>query len=99
MLVTVFVDGQKLLLNPFMTTLSANVLIAIARSLKAPDGRHLEFLLKGEELQLQVDKQPVDLNLGRAKRIVGNLLRGLLVSLHGTESGTEFRFVCETETQ
>lgn len=99
MLVTVFVDEQKLLLNPFMTTLSGNVLIAIARSLKAPDGKQLKFTLTGEELQLHVDEQPVDLNLGRAKRIVGNLLRGLLMSLHGTENGKEFRFVCETEPQ
>jgi hypothetical protein len=99
MLVTIFVDDQKLFLNPFMTTLAGNVLLAIARSLKAPDGKQHEFLLNGDELQLQVDGQPVDLNLGRAKRIIGNLLRGLLVSLHGTETGKEFRFICQNEEQ
>jgi len=99
MLVTIFVDHQKLFLNPFMTTLAGNVLVAIARSLKAPDGKRLEFLLNGDELQLEVDGQNVDLNLGRAKKIIGNLLRGLLVSLHGSESGKEFRFVCESKEQ
>jgi hypothetical protein len=98
MVVTVFVDGQKLFLNPFMTTLSGNILLAIAQSLKAPEGRKLEFTLNGDELQLQVDEKPVDLNLGRAKKIIGNLLRGLLVSLHGSENGKEFQFVYENET-
>ena len=99
MQVTILVDGQKLFLNPFMTTLAGNVLLAIARSLKAPEGKRLEFLLLTDELQLQVDGQTVDLDLGRAKRIIGNLLQGLLVSLHGTENGKEFRFLCEQKAE
>ncbi len=99
MSVSILVDDQKLFLNPFMTTLAGNVLLAIAQSLKAPEGKRLEFLLNGDELQLQVDAQMVDLNLGRAKKIIGNLLRGLLVSLHGAETGKEFRFIYESESQ
>src|SRR5438093_6358826 len=98
-MVSILVDGQKLFLNPFMTTLAGNVFAAIARSLKAPDGKRLEFLLAGDDLQLEVDGQTVDLNLGRAKKIIGNLLRGLLVSLHGTENAKEFRFICESESK
>jgi len=89
------VDGSKLSLNPFMSTMTGNVVIAVARSLKAPDGKKIEFLMQGQELQLFVDGQEIPLSLGQARRIVGNLLHGLLSSLHGAESGTKFQFVCE----
>lgn len=95
MSVSVLVDGSKLSLNPFISTLTGNVLAAIARSLKAPDGKKIEFVMRGEELQLIVEDQEVPLSLGQARRIVGNLLRGLLTSLHGAETGTEFRFLFE----
>ncbi len=78
-----------------MSTMTGNVVIAVARSLKAPDGKKIEFLMQGQELQLFVDGQEIPLSLGQARRIVGNLLHGLLSSLHGAESGTKFQFVCE----
>ena len=95
MSVSILVDGRKLSLNPFMSTLTGNVVSAIARSLKAPDGKKIDFLMRGEELQLFVDDQEIPLSLGQARRIVGNVLRGLLSSLHGAETGTEFQFLCE----
>ncbi len=95
MAVSVLVDGSKLSLNPFMSTLTGNVVAAIAHSLKAPDGKKIEFVMRGEELQLFIDDQEVPLSLGQARGIVGHVLRGLLSSLHGAETGTEFRLICD----
>lgn len=92
---SVFVDGKKLSLNPFMTSLSANVLQGVAKSLKASDGKRIEFTLQNEDLILNVDGKDVPLDLGNAKRIVGNILLGLAKSLHGAESGQRFQFVVE----
>lgn len=91
----VFVDGKKLSLNPFMTSLTANVIQAVAKSLKASNGKRIEFTLQNEDLKLDVDGQNVPLDLGNAKRIVGNILSGLVKSLHGAESGQRFQFVVE----
>jgi hypothetical protein len=92
---SVIVDGKKLSLNPFMTTLTANVIQAVAKSLKASNGRRIEFTLQNDDLKLDVDDQNVPLDLGNAKRIVGNILLGLVKSLHGAESGQRFQFVVE----
>lgn len=92
---SVIVDGKKLFLNPFMTLLVGNVVHAIARSLKSPEGRRIEFTLRGDELTMRVDEQPVLLNLGHAQQIVGNVLKGLQSSLKGAEDGREFTFVSE----
>ena len=92
---SVIVDGKKLSLNPFMTTLTANVIQAVAKSLKASNGKRIEFTLQNDDLKLDVDDQNVPLDLGNAKRIVGNILLGLVKSLHGAESGQRFQFVVE----
>ena len=92
---SVFVDGKKLSLNPFMTSLTANIIQAIARSLKTPEGNRIEFTLESDNLSLAVDGQEVPLTAGSARQIVGNLFRGLLQSLHGAEAGKEFRFIYE----
>ena len=91
----VVVDGKALFLNPFMTTLAGNIIDAVSRSLKAPEGRNIEFLLREDDLRLFVDSMEVPLDLGHAKQILGNIFRGLLSSLKGAESGKEFRFLCE----
>ncbi len=93
----VSVDDKALKLNPFMSNLTANIILCLAKSLKAPDGKHIEFLLQENDLHLFVDAQEVSLDLGHAKKIVGNILKGLLKSMHGAESGQTFRFVCESE--
>jgi hypothetical protein len=95
MTASVFVDGRKLSLNPFMNSLTANILEATARSLKAQSGKRLEFVLAGENLMLSVEGQDIALDAGSARRIVGNVLKGLLQSLHGAEKGKEFRFIYE----
>ena len=92
---SVFVDGKKLSLNPFMTTLIANVIQAITKSVKASNGKRIEFTLQNDDLKLDVDDQNVPLDLGNAKRIIGNILLGLVKSLHGAESGQRFQFVVE----
>lgn len=92
---SVFVDGKKLPLNPFMKSLTANVIHAVAQSLKAAKGKRVEFTLQNDDLKLDVDGQNVPLDLGNAKRIVGNILSGLVKSLHGAESGEKFQFVVE----
>lgn len=92
---SVFVDGKKLSLNPFMSSLIGNIIQATARSLKTPEGNRIELNLHGENLDLNVDGKEVPLTAGSARSIVGNVLRGLLQSLHGAESGKEFRFVYE----
>ena len=89
------VDGKKLSLNPFMESLIENVVRAVGRSLKAPQSGAIEFVLQGDALELTVDGQPVPLNLGHAQHIVGNVLQGIVRSLHGAEHGQEFRFLCD----
>ena len=91
----VFVDGKKLFLNPFMTLLIGNITDAIARSLKSPEGSKIEFILHEKELRLLVDEQDIPLNLGHAQDIVGNIFAGIIKSLKGAETGSEFRFVYE----
>jgi hypothetical protein len=95
MKLTVTVDDKKLFLNPFMITLTANLLDAIARSLKAPDGNRVELTLDGDQLRLAVDEQEVPLNLGHAQQIIGNVIHGLTRSLHGAEGGTKFIFISD----
>ena len=97
MTVTIFVDGQKLFLNPFITGFTANLLVAIAKSLHPQEASKIELRMKGEELELQLDGGIIAVNAGRAQKIVGNVLRGLLSSLHGAESGSEFLFIYEGE--
>jgi hypothetical protein len=90
----VVVDGKKLFLNPFITTLVGNVIHGVALSLKSPQGAHYEFTLRGQDLTMRVDDQPVPLDLGHAQQIVGNILHGILKSLKGAE-GQEFTFISE----
>lgn len=92
---SVLVDEKKLFLNPFMTVLVGNVVSAIASSLKCPAGKRIEFQMAGEELSLKVDDQNVALDLGHARQIVGNVLKGLQSSLKGAENGQRFAFVSE----
>jgi hypothetical protein len=95
MSVSVFVDEKKLPLNPFMKSLIVNVIQGVAKSLKAASGKRIEFTLQKDDLKLDVDGQNVPLDLGNAKRIVGNILSGLVKSLHGAESGEKFQFIVE----
>ena len=97
MIVTILVDGQKLFLNPFMTGFTANLLVAIAKSLRSGEVSKIDLRMKGEELQLRLDGDEVPVNAGRAQKIVGSVLRGLLSSLHGAESGSEFVFLYDRE--
>ena len=92
---SVFVDEKKLPLNPFMKSLITNVIQGIAKSLKASTGKRIEFTLQNDDLKLDVDGQDVPLDLGNAKRIVGNILSGLVKNLYGAESGEKFQFVVE----
>jgi hypothetical protein len=92
---TIFVDGNKLMLNPFMESFTANTIYAAAASLKTAEGKKVIFVLQDETLSLEVDGTPVPLNQGSAQRIVGNVLRGLLKSMHGAEAGKKFEFIAE----
>ena len=93
--VSIFVDDKPVKLNPFMSNLTGNIILALAKSLKAADGKRIEFLLEENDLRLFVDSQEVPLDLGHAKQIGGNILKGLLKSIHGAESGQRFRFSAE----
>jgi hypothetical protein len=95
MITTVVVDEKPLKLNPFMSNLTGNIILCLAKSLKAAEGMQIEFRMQEDDLQLFVDSNEVPLDLGNAKQIVGNILRGLLKSLHGAETGQKFRFTCE----
>lgn len=90
--ISIVVDGKKLFLNPFMSTLIANILDAIVRSLKADPGDRIEFILHENDLHLTIDGKEIPLNLGHAKQIVGNVLRGMAASLKGAEEAKEIRF-------
>jgi hypothetical protein len=95
MKLSVLVDGKKLFLNPFMTNLTGNLIDAIARSLKVPEGNRTELIYSSQSLEITVDGKEVSLQMGSAQRIVGNLIRGLTESLHGAENGKEFTFIYE----
>jgi hypothetical protein len=95
MLVIVNVDRRQLMLNPFMTVLTGNLVESMARSLKAPAGKKIEFRLNGDDVGLQVDDQEISMDQGSARKIIGSVFRGLISSLHGAEGGKEFRFLCE----
>lgn len=90
---SVIADGQKLFLNPFMSTLIAHILDAIVRSLKTPEGNRIEFILHPDDLRLTIDEKEIPLNLGHAQQIVGNVLRGIALSLKGAEKAKELRFI------
>ena len=89
---SVVVDGKKLFLNPFMSNLIGNILTATVRSLKSPEGERVEFNLRGDDLQLTIDEKEVPLNLGQARQIVGNVLKGVAASLKGAENAREIQF-------
>ncbi|HSE42592.1 MAG TPA: hypothetical protein VLH08_17625 [Acidobacteriota bacterium] len=95
MTTSVLVDEKALKLNPFMSNLTGNIILCLANSLKAAEGKHIEFTMQENDLQLFIDSNEVPLDLGHAKQIVGNILQGLLKSLHGAEAGQKFRFICE----
>jgi len=96
---TVLVDGKKLMLNPFMTTLTGNIIDAVARSLKSPEGKRFEFQLEHEQLRFFVDGTEVPLNLGHGQQIIGSILKGLVQSMHGAESGKLFQFIYEHDVR
>ena len=91
----IIVDGKELKLNRFITELTANVIDAVARSLKFSDGNLIQFRLRGEELQMFVDAKEISLNLGHASQIAGDVLKGLLKNLYGAENANEIDFICE----
>ncbi len=91
----IIVDGKELKLNRFITDLTANVVDAVARSLKFTDGNQIQFRLRGEELQMFVDAKEIALNLGHGSQIVGDVLKGLLKNLYGSENAKEIDFVCQ----
>ena len=91
----IIVDGKELKLNRFITDLTANVVDAIACSLKFSEGNTIQFRLRGEELQMFVDSKEIALNLGHASQIVGDVLKGFLKNLYGAENAKEIDFVCE----
>lgn len=97
MKLSVSVDGKNLFLNPFMTNLTGNLIEAIARSLKAPEGDRIELNYDGQTLRMAVDQTELPLSVGSAQRIIGGLIRGLAESLHGAEGGKEFSFIYERE--
>jgi hypothetical protein len=96
MSVSLTVDDKTLKLNPFMSNLTGNIILALVKSLKAAEGKRIEFLMEADDLRLFVDTNEVPLDLGHAKQIAGNVLRGLLKSVHGAESGREYRFTYES---
>ena len=91
----IFVDGKELKLNHFIQDLSANLIDAMARSLKFSAGKKIEFALKNNELKMFVDDQQIPLDLGHASQIVSSVLKGFLSNLHGVDSASDVRLVCE----
>jgi hypothetical protein len=89
------VDGKELKLNRFIEDLGANLIDALARSLKFSDGQWIEFRLRGESVQMFVDSREIPLDLGQARRIVQSVLHGFLNCLHGTTNATEISLLCE----
>jgi hypothetical protein len=91
----IIVDGKELKLNRFITDLSANVVDAIARSLKYSEGNNVQFRMRDEQLQMFIDGKEIALNLGHASHIIGDVLKGLLKNLFGAENAKEIDFICE----
>jgi hypothetical protein len=91
----IHVDGKDLKLNRFIDELGANLIDALARSLKHSDGRQIEFRFRGEEVQMFVDNREIPLDLGQARKIVSSVLNGFLQCLHGTDQAKEISMLCE----
>ncbi len=94
---SIVVDGKTLELNRFIRELNGNLVNAIARSLKASEGKRVRLVLNGDTLSMFVDENQVPLDLGRAAEIVGGVLKGLLSNLKGAENAVEVSFECERE--
>lgn len=89
------VDGKELKLNHFIQELNANLIDAIAKSLKFSEGKQIEFLIRNDEVRMFVDAQEIPLNLGHASQMVKSVLKGFLSNLHGTENAIEISLNCE----
>jgi len=92
---SILVDGKELKLNHFIQELTANLIDGIAKSLKFSEGKRIEFVLKHNEIEMFVEAQQIPLDFGHASQIVGAVLKGFLSNLHGIESASEVRMVCE----
>ena len=91
----IIADGKTLKLNPFITELTANIVDAVARSLKLTEGNTIQFRLKADEITLLVDENEVPLQFGSAARIVRDILKGLAKNLFGAENANEILLICD----
>jgi len=90
----IYSGGAEIIANPFVAKFVGAVCTAIAASLKAPTAeRKLTIELEGEQIRLQVDSTPLELdrNQGFAATLVRETIRGMLSQLKGIDGRAAVR--------
>lgn len=81
MKVRIFSNGQEAPLSRFIGSYLGNVCLGIASSLKVPRPiRSLEYTIEGEEVRIDVNGEPVPLNMSRGfcRVIIMDTIRGMV---------------------
>jgi|YNPNPStandDraft_1061719.scaffolds.fasta_scaffold02970_5 hypothetical protein len=88
------VDGRAVEMNPFLETYLANVCRAILNSLKGTEGaQRALFRIRGKELELLVNDNPLDLHMRTAFAmvLVRDTLLGVLAHFRGVRGWKEIQ--------
>ncbi len=91
-------DGQSVAMKPFVEEFMARVGIAVLQSLKGTQGAtKAVFLMRGKNLELQVNGQALDLHIDRgfAEVIARDTIMGALSHLRGLRGKKEIRLEIE----
>jgi hypothetical protein len=85
-------DGQSVQMKPFVEDFIARVALAVLQSLKGTEGAtRARFLIRGKNLELQVNGNPLDLHIDRgfAEVIARDTIMGALSHLRGLRGKRE----------
>jgi hypothetical protein len=89
-------------LTPFIGTFLGNVSYSVASSLKIPRPiKSLKFELDGEEVRLEINGNPVplDMSQGFSKIIIRDTLRGMIRHLKMADPNGSVRIIVDMEAQ
>jgi hypothetical protein len=95
---TLQADGQVVVMKPFVEEFIARVAHAVIQSLKGTQGANKAvFLIRGKNLELQVNGQVLDLHIDRgfAEVIARDTIMGALSHLRGLRGKNEIRLELE----
>jgi hypothetical protein len=98
--VRLYCNGSETEVKPFVSRFTANVCRAIVNSLKTPRfTSHIDFILKGDLIELRVDQTPVplDRSQGFAEIMVRDTIRGMIQHLKDIDPGGTIRIEVDLE--